>query len=78
MNPVDTLNEKGDKATCWTTCTACSGHAIKRRRLRKKVKLHYQRALDLYHETKTGDAPIKPKGALEPCPDCNATGLHSI
>ncbi len=60
----------------WTICLECNGSSLKRRKLRKKVRLQYQKALDEFEKTEQKeDAPIRPKGALEPCPHCNATGL---
>lgn len=76
MNSDDIPKEEENKANCWTICAECYGRAIKRRKLRKKVRLLYQRKLDEYNKTEgKGDAPVRPKGALEPCPNCKATGL---
>jgi len=76
MSNKEDVENLNSKETCWTTCSECYGSGLKRRKLRKKVKLHYQKLLDQYEKTKQeSTAPIKPKGALEPCPHCNATGL---
>ncbi|WP_232771307.1 FAD-dependent oxidoreductase [Colwellia sp. 75C3] len=45
-------------------------------RLRKKVRLSYQRQLDHFEKTKNeGPAPIRPKGHLYDCLNCHGTGL---
>ncbi len=76
MNAKNDAEQLKSKSTCWTTCLDCRGRGIKRRKLRKKVRLHYQKILEEYNKSnKESAAPIRPKGALEPCPNCNATGL---
>lgn len=67
-----------NKTTNWTICKECQGRGKKRRRLRKKVRLSYQRAIDEYEKTnKVGAAPVRPKGHLETCINCNGSGLVS-
>ena len=62
--------------TCWTTCEACKGSGKKSQRLRKKLRLRYQRELDAFEKTNSeGTAPIKPKGHLNSCTNCSGTGL---
>lgn len=63
----------------WTICQECQGRGKKSRRLRKKVRLSYQRELDQFEKTKEeGTAPVRPKGHLYDCINCNGSGLvHS-
>jgi 2-polyprenyl-6-methoxyphenol hydroxylase-like FAD-dependent oxidoreductase len=63
----------------WTICPKCLGCGKKSRRLRKKVKLRYQRELDEFEKTKSeGTAPVRPKGHLDTCLNCKGSGLiHS-
>ncbi|AAZ24495.1 FAD-dependent monooxygenase [Colwellia psychrerythraea] len=45
-------------------------------RLRKKVRLRYQRELELFEKTNNeGTAPVRPKGHLYDCLKCCGTGL---
>ena len=62
----------------WTICQDCQGRGKKSRRLRKKVRLRYQRELDEFDKT-LGDepAPIRPKGHLYDCLNCGGSGLVS-
>ena len=73
-------NEEGH----WTICPKCQGRGKKSKRLRKKVKLRYQRELDQFEKTNSEGtapvrpAPVRPKGHLEPCLNCKGSGLvHS-
>ena len=60
----------------WTTCQECKGRGKKRRRLRKKVRLSYQRALDHFENSKgIKTAPIPPRGSLYTCLNCSGSGL---
>ncbi|WP_299684376.1 NAD(P)/FAD-dependent oxidoreductase [uncultured Dokdonia sp.] len=64
------------EAVSWTTCQECKGHGKKRRRIRKKVRLEYKKALEVFEKTDgKGTAPIPPKGPLYPCSTCNGSGL---
>lgn len=63
-------------ATSWTMCPECLGRGKKSQRIRKKIKLRYQKALDEFEQTNgKGKAPTPPKGHLYPCSNCNASGL---
>jgi 2-polyprenyl-6-methoxyphenol hydroxylase-like FAD-dependent oxidoreductase len=65
-----------NEATTWTTCPECYGRGKNRRRLRKKVKLRYQRAVDQFEKTNDeGTAPVRPKGHLYLCLNCSGSGL---
>jgi len=73
------MNQPENEETNWAICPECKGHSKKRRRLRKKVKLRYQRELDHFEKTKgEKTAPVRPKGHLYPCVTCCGSGLiHS-
>ena len=65
-------NEEGN----WTICPACQGRGKKSKRLRKKVRLHYQRELEQFKKTNSGGtAPVRPKGHLDTCLNCKGSGL---
>jgi len=60
----------------WSICLECKGLGKKRRRLRKKVKLRYQRELELFEKANNeGSAPVRPRGHLEECLSCDGSGL---
>ena len=69
----------GNEEGYWTTCPKCQGRGQRHKSLRKKVRLEYQRALDQFEKTKSeGPAPVRPKGHLDACLDCQGSGLvHS-
>ena len=60
----------------WDICPTCQGRGNKSRRLRKKVKLRYQRELELFEKTnREGTPPVRPKGHIESCVNCKGSGL---
>jgi len=61
--------------TSWTACQECYGQGKKSRRLRKKVRLSYQRALEHYKKNGKGSEPLRPQPSLYPCPICKGSGL---
>jgi salicylate hydroxylase len=70
---VKNLKNKQDH---WTTCQQCQGLGKKSMRLRKKVRLRHQRALDQFEKTNSeGTAPIRPRGHLYDCLNCAGSGL---
>lgn len=63
-------------ATSWTICLECQGRGKKSRRIRKKVRLRYQRELDQFNKMKSeGTPPIRPKRHLDSCLKCSGSGL---
>jgi 2-polyprenyl-6-methoxyphenol hydroxylase-like FAD-dependent oxidoreductase len=66
----------GSNKTSWTICQECQGRGKKRQKLRKKVKLRFQKDLAQFKEAKSqGTAPIRPKGHLYSCLSCSGSGL---
>ncbi|MFC4632519.1 FAD-dependent oxidoreductase [Dokdonia ponticola] len=61
--------------TNWTSCPECYGQGKKSRRLRKKVRLSYQRALEHYKKEGKGSPPMRPQPSLYTCPSCKGSGL---
>jgi len=67
-------NKKG----LWAICSECLGRGKKSKRLRKKVRLRYQRELDEFEKANgEGPAPVRPKAHLDTCSNCNGSGLIS-
>ncbi|WP_085297962.1 FAD-dependent oxidoreductase [Cognaticolwellia mytili] len=65
-----------NKETNWTICLACQGRGKKSKGLRKKIKLRYQRELDEFEKfNREGIAPVRPKGHLHTCTNCEGVGL---
>lgn len=60
----------------WATCPACQGRGKKSKKLRKKVRLSYQRALEAFDKSNgQGMAPVRPVAHLDACQHCAGTGL---
>jgi len=56
----------------------CQGRGKKSKRLRKKVRLRYQRELDEFEKNnREGPTPVRPKAHLDSCPNCSGSGLIS-
>lgn len=64
-----------NKLLNWRSCEECQGFGKKSRRIRKKVRLGYQAALDQYEIKGDGTVPVVPKGHLYPCTNCSGSGL---
>lgn len=65
-----------NKNKSWTCCNECKGRGKRRRRLRKKVRLAYQKKLEAFEKNPhQKNPPTKPTGALYPCPLCKGSGL---
>lgn len=62
----------------WTICPECQGQSKKSQRLTKKVRLHYQAALEQFEKNNNeGVAPIRPKAHKIVCLKCSGSGLIS-
>lgn len=60
----------------WCVCQECKGQGKKRNRLKKKVKIQYQKNLEEYNtKNHTSNPPIKPRGSLNICKKCQGSGL---
>jgi 2-polyprenyl-6-methoxyphenol hydroxylase-like FAD-dependent oxidoreductase len=60
----------------WTVCPECKGQGKKSRRISKKVRLHYQMAVEQFEKSNgEGTAPIRPKAHLDSCLNCSGSGL---
>jgi len=65
-------NETGS----WTICRKCRGLGRTSRRLRKAVRLQFQKEMDEFEKNKgDGTAPVPPKRHLELCLNCAGSGL---
>jgi salicylate hydroxylase len=70
------VNGLNDEENSWTTCSECQGRGKKSKRLRKKVRLQYQRELEAFVKSNgEGLAPVRPKAHLDTCPVCDGSGL---
>lgn len=70
------MKKTENKATSWIICQECQGRGKKSRGLNKKALLHYQIAVEQFEKTNSQEkAPIRPKGHLYPCSNCNGSGL---
>jgi 2-polyprenyl-6-methoxyphenol hydroxylase-like FAD-dependent oxidoreductase len=68
--------KKENSAAGWAICQECQGRGKKSRGLSRKAKLRYQAALARFEKANgEGTAPVRPKGHLYACPDCNGSGL---
>ena len=64
------------KAVNWNLCEDCQGRGKKIRRLRKKVRLRFQRELVAFEkENIDAPPPARPKGHLYDCLNCDGSGL---
>ena len=62
--------------TSWTICQECKGQGKKSRRINKKVRLQYQKAVEQFEKSNSeGTAPIRPKAHLDSCLRCSGSGL---
>ena len=60
----------------WRICLYCQGRGKKSRKISKKVRLNYERAIAEFEKSNLkGIAPIRPSGHLFSCPNCSGSGL---
>lgn len=60
----------------WNICAECKGRGKVSKRLRKKVRLQYQRELAHFEKNNSeGVAPVRPKPHLDACSHCKGSGL---
>lgn len=72
----DAVKKAETEISSWTLCPDCLGRGKKSRRIRKKVKLRYQKTLEQFEKTNDkGLAPVPPKGHLDSCQNCSGSGL---
>lgn len=65
-----------NEQTSWTICLECQGRGKKSQRLSKKVRLHYQLAVDQFEKSNgEGTAPVRPKAHQLSCLKCSGSGL---
>jgi len=65
-----------NKEASFTICLECKGRGKKSGKIRKKVRLRYQAALEQFEKMKgEGTAPLRPKGHLSSCTTCGGSGL---
>lgn len=64
------------KEASWAICPECKGRGKKSQKLRKKVRLNFQKEVEQFeNSTNEGAAPIRPKGHLNSCLNCSGSGL---
>lgn len=73
---MEKANQAHSEDNKWTTCPECQGRGRRHRRLTKKARLIYQQELEK-HERNTPESPppIRPKGHLYVCKNCDGSGL---
>lgn len=60
----------------FTVCTVCTGMGKKTQRIRKNVRLNYQKTLLAFEKRTTEEpAPIAPKAHAVPCLNCSGSGI---
>lgn len=60
----------------WSVCKECAGRGKKKQRIRKSVKIRYEKALEEFKNSDgKGPVPVRPHAHLFPCPICSGSGL---
>ena len=60
----------------WTVCKECAGRGKKKQRIRKSVKIRYEKALEEFKNSdQKGPLPVRPHAHLLPCSICSGSGL---
>lgn len=69
-------NEVIQQEANWSFCPECLGHGKKSQRLRKKIRLQYQREMELFEKSDgKGKAPVRPKRHESSCSNCSGKGI---
>lgn len=70
------MNNLENKETQWNICPECKGGGQKSHKLKKKVRLNYQKEIEAFEKSdKQGIAPIRPKAHSSSCLNCSGSGL---
>jgi 2-polyprenyl-6-methoxyphenol hydroxylase-like FAD-dependent oxidoreductase len=70
------LNKLENIATNWIVCEECKGTGKKKRRLGKKARLNYQKAIEQFKKSNgEGVSSIRPNAQLISCLNCEGSGL---
>lgn len=70
------LKNMENEMACRMVCPECMGRGKKKRRIRKSVRLRYQKELEAFEKSdRKGQAPVHPIPHLYSCPDCLGSGL---
>ena len=66
----------GNDEVYFTTCEECKGRGKKRGKIRKGLRLRYERELAFFEKNNSeGTPPVRPKGPMLLCDTCNGSGL---
>lgn len=72
------MEEQGNISKNWCICPECKGQGRISQKIKKKKKLYYDKAVEIYkNSTQKGAKPIRPKSHLKICENCNASGIIS-
>lgn len=72
------MEEQGNISKNWCICPECKGQGRIGQKIKKKKKLYYDKAVEIYkNSTQKGAKPIRPKSHLKICENCNASGIIS-
>ncbi len=70
------MKQAGKELTNWTICLECQGRGKRKQKLRKKLRLSYQKELEIFENSNgQAEAPVRPKGHLIVCSACAGSGL---
>ncbi|MEN3322935.1 NAD(P)/FAD-dependent oxidoreductase [Mariniflexile soesokkakense] len=70
------MKKKENEKASWTFCLECKGLGRKKRRLRKKARLNYQKALEAFEKSNgEKEVPLRPKAHFDTCLTCSGSGL---
>lgn len=60
----------------WSVCNECLGRGKKSRKITKKVRQNYEKAVaDYQRSSKLGPAPLRPKASQQHCSHCDGLGI---